>query len=523
MTIRNLVLFLLVLIPFVEVSSQDETCRFMSIVKMSVSYFYPKNLFSDMCINTRLVRNRYTGKLIRVACGKCAACQQKKAALRANRIRNNSMTGYVPLFVTLTYDNMFVPFVRRDELCAGKHINVYRDCSLRWYKGKFIIKNSLAVLDSVLIPEGTDFYGLQDLNGKPNCIGVIYLKDVQDFLKRLRITFLRKYGYQLKLSFFACHEYGGDTYRPHSHLLLYVRQDDAEKTSALVSSCWSYDFRNPQRLRIEVARNAASYVASYVNSGSSFPPLLKTDSFRQRCHQSKSFGVGLHCFTLTELLKKVDSRDLFYSRNVIKDGITRFDYIPVPKYVINRYFPIFKGHCRFTDIEISLLLRIPKILLSTLRRGFNADFTFFGRRYLIHDSYFATKTSFDDLDYHRFIVRMSHAIDFYKSVTGKTEYDFCIDYVRIWNLFNSTILRLSYFDDNGECISDWTNFYENIIDIDNGLVSAPTLIVDDSFERNPNNRFDIVENTKNLESVYNKMSKNKHIVNFALSHQGFNV
>ena len=476
-----------------------------------------------MCTNTRLVRNRYTGKMIRVACGKCPACQQKKAALRANRIRNNSMNGYVPLFVTLTYDNMFVPFVRRDELCEGEHVNVYRDCSLRWYKGKFIIKNSPSVLDSVLIPEGTDFYGLQDLNGKPDCIGVIYLKDVQDFLKRLRITFFRKYGYQLKLSFFACHEYGGDTYRPHSHLLLYVRQDDAQKTAALVSSCWSYDFRNPKRLRLEVARNAASYVASYVNSGASFPPLLKIDSFRQRCHQSKSFGIGLHCFTLTELLKKVDFRDLSYSRKVVKDGVPRLDYIPVPKYVINRYFPIFKGRCRFIDNEISLLLRVPKYLLFALRRGFYADLSLYGRRYLIKDFYYSTKTTFDDSDFHRFVVRMSHAIDFYKYVTGKTEYDFCIDYIRIWNLWNSTILRLSYLDDNGECVSDWSNFYENIVDVDNGLVSAPTLSIDDTFERDPNNRLDIVQSSESLSSLYFKMSKNKHIVNFALSRQGYNV
>ena len=476
-----------------------------------------------MCTNTRLVHNRYTGKMVRVACGKCEACQQKKATLRANRIRNNSMYGFVPLFVTLTYDNMFVPYLKRSELVHGNIANIYRDCSVRWYKDKMIIKNSPEILGTYSVPETMDFYGLQDLVGKKDCIGVIYVKDAQDFIKRLRTYFFRNYGIQLKLSFFCCHEYGGDTYRPHAHYLLYVRSCDEEKVRSLLPSCWSFDFRNPKRFRTEVARNAASYVASYVNSGNDFPALLKEDSFRQRTHQSKTFGVGLHCFMLTEILKKAYFGDLSYNREVTRNGVTVLDSFLIPEYVINRYFPIFKGYCRFTDSEIFSLLRLPKYALQKLTRGTRISFRYNGKQYVIDDKYNATKTEFRDIDFHRFIVRQKHAIDFYISQTGKTEYDYAIDYIRVWNLYHSTVLKHSYFDDNGNPITDWSNFYENISDVDNGLVRAPTLHIDSSFVRDPNSRFDIVQSSENLKQVYHKMSKNKHVVNYALSHQGYNV
>ena len=311
-----------------------------------------------MCTNTRLVHNRFTGKMIRVACGKCPACLQMKAALRANRIRANYKDGQIALFVTLTYDNIFVPYIKRAELGSDR-LNIYRDCTVRYYRGKMFVKDSPCILDTFELPKYVDFYGLKDLRGKHGCIGVIFVKDVQDFIKRLRINYQRTYGNQLNLSYFACHEYGGRGYRPHSHLLLYIRQDDEEKVKQCVSSSWSYDCRNPKRLRIEVARNAASYVASYVNSGDNFPSLLQTDFIRQRCHFSQSFGVGLPCFSLTEVLKKAYRGDLSYSRRIVKDGVAQLDSVPLPQYVINRYFPKFKGFTRFTDSQNLILLRFP--------------------------------------------------------------------------------------------------------------------------------------------------------------------
>ena len=64
-----------------------------------------------MCTHSKYVYNKYTRRKVLVPCGRCEACQQKKAALRANRIRNNVSNGYIALFITLTYKNEFVPYI----------------------------------------------------------------------------------------------------------------------------------------------------------------------------------------------------------------------------------------------------------------------------------------------------------------------------------------------------------------------------------------------------------------------------
>lgn len=48
----------------------------------------------------------------------------------------------------------------------------------------------------------------------------LYPKDLQDFLKRLRVEWFRRYNHE-GIRFYACGEYGSQTFRPHYHILLY--------------------------------------------------------------------------------------------------------------------------------------------------------------------------------------------------------------------------------------------------------------------------------------------------------------
>ena len=69
-----------------------------------------------MCKHSKVILNRYTMKWVRVDCGKCPTCMQKKAMSRATRIRNNLQAGEIALFVTLTYDNKYVPYIKKSDL-----------------------------------------------------------------------------------------------------------------------------------------------------------------------------------------------------------------------------------------------------------------------------------------------------------------------------------------------------------------------------------------------------------------------
>lgn len=79
--------------------------------------------------------------------------------------------------------------------------------------------------------------------------GSLQPKDLTDFWKRLRLRL------PYKVIYFACGEYGSQTWRPHYHFIIF---DNVDK--ATIEECWTYGFST-----IESANDAAiAYVAGYV-------------------------------------------------------------------------------------------------------------------------------------------------------------------------------------------------------------------------------------------------------------------
>lgn len=155
-----------------------------------------------MCVNCRNIKNKYTGKQLFVSCGKCEACQEAKALARTCRIRNTYDGRNIALFVTLTYRNEFIPYIRRSELVdQPKFISVYRDHKVRRtrvssdYDMAFKINPGTVELSKINVEyENTFdpnlFHSLT--NGDFDKISVPYYKDLQDFQKRLSIILQRK-------------------------------------------------------------------------------------------------------------------------------------------------------------------------------------------------------------------------------------------------------------------------------------------------------------------------------------------
>lgn len=124
---------------------------------------------------------------IAVPCGKCLLCTEKRAMEWTTRaICETASCEFPPVFVTLTYKDAKLPS------------------------------------DGVM------------------------KEDVQKFLKRFRINWLRMYGHQLNLRYFACAEYGSKYGRPHYHLqmwnLPHKSADDLlslQKIEACIKKSWS--------------------------------------------------------------------------------------------------------------------------------------------------------------------------------------------------------------------------------------------------------------------------------------------
>lgn len=465
-----------------------------------------------MCDYSKYVYNKYIRKSLLVECGKCPACQQRKANARALRIRNHN-DGKLCLFVTCTYDNMFVPYVITSDLLEfdvrkNKEIKLYRDYTVRFYKDNKIVKPKLQVLETFHRSDFKDYcYDIPHLKKKSGCCGLVYWPDVQCFIKRLRINLKRYLGYDYPISYYAVGEYGSKkkSWRPHFHVLIYFEKGTFEEIRPVIIKSWPYGDMQRKRERIQVAIDASGYVASYVNKSVDLPEILSSDVVRQKSSHSLFFGHSLQCFSLPSLLEKADRHDMSYSREILKDGVSMLVNLPIPKYIINRFFPKFKGYCNFAPDEVLQLLRFPVTLWNRL--GYLSDSSCF----LPYDNLYSRD------DYKKFIVHLRGCIDDYIRITGRTIYDYSIDYQRVWFERFSFIFRHSY-DDIGDLYS-FLDFYENAGDYVFNPDIAPTLPDPRTYfyELDPNKRKSVIKSCSNLTDLFWKKERLKEINSIVLA------
>lgn len=314
-----------------------------------------------MCVNGRWITNRFTHQEVFVKCGCCPACLQEKAGVLQARIREHTSLFGVPYFITLTYDRISCPFVRLSEIIStSEHANVFRHYSVRRNKvtGKYVRSSGDVLLTDKYNFKRLDFdpSSLSSLKHCKGDIGVIYYEDVKNFFKRLRINLKRRYCYDGKIQYFACSEYGPTTARPHFHLLVWF--DHSAVSSQSFKSCvcesWPYAHKSRTFKYIELARDCSSYVSSYVNCTTCVSPYLQ-DNFKPKRSASLWFGVDSKKFTPDFLLDCSEKADFEVDRVInCKGDVARFC---VDERVISRYFPLFKGYSRLSDVEAFLVLR----------------------------------------------------------------------------------------------------------------------------------------------------------------------
>lgn len=142
--------------------------------------------------------NRKDRFLLQVPCSNCADCQQRKSA------EWNFRTYY-------------------------EFINLFES-----YPKGYVYFDTLTYSDAHL-PH------LSDLMSELPSVPCFRTKDVQNFLKRLRINLSRKFNIDKDaFSYFIASEYGSLHGRPHYHILLFIRSYiDPLKLSVLVSSSWN--------------------------------------------------------------------------------------------------------------------------------------------------------------------------------------------------------------------------------------------------------------------------------------------
>lgn len=480
-----------------------------------------------MCVNKKKIFNRYANQWLYVNCGCCDACLQEKANRRATRIRNHAQTtGQIAVFVTLTYSNDFVPYIKKDEIKYGKEINVYRDYDVRRVNSRrnstgFVTELRKQVRNCPLTTSSLEFrnelakkryFSLSGLthrlpslrNTKANRVGVALYSDFQKFYKRLLTNYERDYKEKLDSSFYACTEYGETYLRPHIHAVLFCRPNQFGQLKSCIRKSWQFD---DNRLDVQIARNCASYVASYVNCGSDFPRLLK-EFFRPRCAYSRNFGLDSRAFALDAVLEKITKGDLRYPCTRILDGILTPALLPIPYYVIHRYFPKCKGYSRLSPDE-------------TFRVALSLGFSLRERKH---------ELGITESEVRQYETRLRNCYDRFRRFRlsrgeSSSVYDYAGYHYAAWTAFYSTLIKQSHLNAGLIPYGEDYEFYENIADVYEDKVhpilpSPPPI---DKRVYSPNYFSANIRSTYELAELYKRKKKSAKTTNLILTQMGYEV
>ena len=480
-----------------------------------------------MCTHQRFVFNRYTKTSFFAKCGKCKACLQEKAYKRSYRIKMENSPDKICLFITLTYDRGSCPFVYQSDIDARKDVlPVYREFSTRRVK-KVLRSGQIAYLDrrifdrpllnEIYAPDYESFRNhpnIKHLAYRPDHLGICYYPDIQLFKKRLNINLKRKYNYYGEYKCFSCSEYGSRSGRPHFHMLMFIRPNDETLFRAAILEAWPFASKRRTAKYIEIARDAANYVASYVNCGENLHRFLSSN-FKTKHSYSKDFGMADKLFSMDSILSKIDKRDLSYLRAIGQKGKEEYIDFPIPKYVINRYFPLFKGYSRFTDFEILDVLR------SFIQSGTKQAVT----PLISLDKLLSIDYNKDDL--HKISVRVTNAYEKYLSFKNmipseSAKEDYIMYFIDCWKVYRSTKLRLWYEDNS----IDPKYKYDNTQALRGGLLYSPDTLhyldsSDSQYIDNPNEYPQVVSMTAKYEGIYNFRSKEKKLNNFVMAQNNY--
>lgn len=474
-----------------------------------------------MCTNLKRVYCSSVHGFMYVKCGRCPACQAEKANARLRRIMNAAGgSDELVLFVTLTYTNNFLPYIKPSELKTKMdYLNIYRDYEVRKvrkyedYSQDYKITENKKPIAKIDCFEQKLYYQRERLpraHGARNKIGVLYYKDLQDFYKRLERNLFRHYGIVgSDYKRYSVSEYGETYLRPHFHLLLYIKAQDLAKFESAIRESWPFDNQNLAR-QIEIARNASSYVSKYLCRGSDFPKLFENRAFRPKNSFSKGFGLSHTSFTLPSLLKAVDRGSLQYSVLSLRKGCSEVVDLLFPKYFINRYFFKFKRYSRLTFDAFSELISEPCLIDSVGQYlGYTRD---------------SEKDDFDD--FKRCIRLRFQRFCSESGFRGSTECLlklFIYYYWRVWIVYNSNIYKLLVT--KSVTLEEHLENYDNLDEVRRLDIKCDLRPVIDRHPSvsNPNLFVSNIKRTFALEDDYFKHMKRKKVNNHIYRKNGMNI
>lgn len=228
-----------------------------------------------------------------VPCGHCSACLLSRSQRWVERLEHESRNHRYQLFVTLTYDDAYIPVLSKLGSCFHdpdrSHVGVDKP-RISFNTEDFVLPDDVKTLDYI---DSVDY--------------IYYLShsDAQKFIKRLRTNlyrYLTRNNYEVPQSifrYFLVGEYGtqpkdGKHFRPHYHCILWFDSEfEAQAVESLIRKSWKFGFVDSSF----VSSTANSYVAKYLNCLTDLPSVYRHREIRPFAHFSKCPPIGFDFFT----------------------------------------------------------------------------------------------------------------------------------------------------------------------------------------------------------------------------------
>lgn len=287
------------------------------------------------CDEPNRIRNKYTGQWMYVNCRKCPSCLVNQVNTRCLHLSKELAKFPFHLFATLTYDNDNLPFM----VVGSRYI--YRGVPTRNFPKIIGCVPELDLSTFVSRPPS----GFPD----GQMCGVLFYKDLSNFIKRLRINYERTTGKKFGWFYSCIGEYGTRSFRPHFHILFFGNEEFTEPFRDSVVESWKlHDWSKlPMEETIKFAsEGVASYLSSYINSLSCVDAFLTQKGIKPKSFRSKNINFGVDSTLQKDFEKEVytgmsyDSfkrnRGCFARWDTSK--LNSFSLVVIPRKCVSAYF-----------------------------------------------------------------------------------------------------------------------------------------------------------------------------------------
>ena len=316
--------------------------------------------FSSGCRHKHLITNS-KGQEIYIPCGVCKYCRLNRADHLTLLCQLEEHCSEFCYFFTLTYAPEHHNYISLQHLYNDNFQVDYNNSDLRKIIENYFDKNNPSRAVHIAHQDLVDLtYQVNSVNiqrGKRLLPGLPVLNkyDLIRFIKRVRNE-IKKISSE-RIRYFAVGEYGPQGLKPHFHGCIYFNDPTiAETIVSIVNKKWKYGYTDCSASRSSVS----SYIASYVNSFSTFPDIYKSIGCSPFMVHSVKFGQGFFETRREEIYK--NGFEYFKGRSYDVLGKVR-EFIPSFQ-MLSNFYPRCKNFSNLTINEQRSLYNLISLLQS---------------------------------------------------------------------------------------------------------------------------------------------------------------